>query len=230
MILSWLYQILARLGSLFSKSRYEGHLEEELDIHIELATEENIRRGMPPEAARREALLKLGSRDAAKELHRDTRGLPFFENLVQDLVYGARQLRGNPLVTFTVIVTLAIAIGANTTVFTVANALLFRDPIGVADPGSLVDIGVSHKGMGFAASSYPNFRDIAQRTTTLEGVYAHPRFPHSTKLTMPGGGVERAFVTEVSTNYFRVLGAVPHAGQLFDPHDNAAKGTGSSPC
>ena len=224
MILSWLYRILARLSSVFSGSRHERHLEEELDIHIELATEENVRRGMTTDAARREAILKLGGRDSVKELHRDAHGLPVFENLVQDLVYGARQLRRNPLVTFTVVATLAIAIGASTSVFTVANALLFRDPEGVADPGRLIDIGVSQKGVGFAASSYPNFRDIAQRTTTLEGVYAHPRFPQPRKLTTPGGAAEVAFVTEVSTNYFRVLGTMPAAGRLFDPSDDAANG------
>jgi predicted permease len=218
-ILSWLYQTLARVVSLFSKSSHERHLEEELDIHIELATEENIRRGIPPDAARREAILKLGSRDSVKELHRETRSLPFFENLVQDLGYGARQLRRNPLVTFTVIATLSIAIGANTTVFSFANALLFREPLGVAEPDRLVDIGVSHKGIGFASTSYPNYRDIAERTTTLEGVYAHPRFPRSMKLTMPGGAVERVFVTDVSTNYFRVLGAIPTAGRFFDRTD-----------
>jgi hypothetical protein len=220
MIPSWLYQLLARAFSLFAKSEHERILDEELDTHIELATEDNIRRGMTPEAARRDAIVKFGSRDSAKERHRETRSLPFFENLVQDLVYGTRQFRRNPLVTFTVIVTLAIAIAANTTVFSFANALLFRDPAGVADPARLVDIGVSYKGIGFAATSYPNYRDIDGRTTTLDGVYAHPRFPSSMKLTMPGGAVERVFVTEVSMNYFRVLGALPAAGRFFDAPDS----------
>jgi predicted permease len=225
MILSCLYRTLARILSLISNSRYDRHLEQELESHVELATEENIRGGMPPAEARRNAILRLGGRDSARELHREARSLPIFENLVQDLVYGARQFRRNPLVTLTVVSTLALAIGATTTVFSVANAVLLRDPTGVVDPSRLVDIGVSFKGFGFAASSYPNYRDIAARTTTLEGVYAHPRFPRSMKMTAMDGAVGRAFVTQVSINYFRVLGVVPTAGSVFDPDDEPANGT-----
>jgi predicted permease len=215
-MLSWIYQTLARIRSLFSKSDLDRKLEDELAAHIQFAAEENIRSGMTPEAARRDALIKLGGRDAARELHRDTRGLPFFENLAQDVVYGTRQLRRNPLVTLTAVLTLAIAIGANTAIFTIANALLFRDPTGVADPGRLVDIGVSYKGIGFSSTSYPNYLDIKQRTATLEDVYAYPRFPNAVNLATPGGSVERVFATEVSTNYFRVLGAKPAVGRMFD--------------
>lgn len=221
-MLSWVYQTMARIRSLFSKSQLDSKLEEELAAHVEFATEDNIRAGMAPEAARREALIKLGGRDAARELHRETRGLPFFENLVQDVVYGTRQLRRNPPVTLTAVLTLAIAIGANTTIFTVANALLFRDPAGVADPGRLVDIGVSHKGFGFGSGSYPNYLDIKQRTTTLKGVYAHPRFPHAMSLASAGESRERIFATEVSTNYFTVLGAKPAVGRMFDAEETSS--------
>lgn len=214
-MLSWIFEAAARIRSLFSKSDLDRKLQEELDAHVEFATEENIRRGMPLDAARREAKLQLGSRDAALELHRETRSLPSFETLVQDLVYGSRQLRRNLAVTLTAILTLAIAIGANTTIFTVANALLFRDPTGVTDPSRLVDIGVSYKGIGFGSNSYPNYLDIARRTTTLNGVYTHGRFPNGTKVAA-GGTVERAFVMPTSTNYFAVLGAKPLVGRAFD--------------
>jgi predicted permease len=135
---------------------------------------------------------------------------------IQDITYGARQLRRNPLLTLTAVLTLAISIGANTTVFTVANSLLFRDPVGVADPGRLIDIGVSFNGVGFASGSYLNYVDISRRATTLDGVYAHPRFPQPMSLQ----DVERVFATEVSVNYFTVLGAIPAAGRLLDLNDN----------
>ena len=95
-MLSWMYQTIARIRSLFSKSQLDSKLEEELAAHIEFATEENIQQGMAPEAARREAIVRLGSRDVARELHRDTRGLPFFENLAQDVIYGAGTEKRRP--------------------------------------------------------------------------------------------------------------------------------------
>src|SRR5215510_1747592 len=137
--------------------------------------------------------------------------------LVQDVTYGVRQLRRTPLFTLTAVLTLAIGIGANTTIFTLANALLFREPAGVARPDRLVDIGVSLKGVGFGSGSYPNYGDIAQRVTTLDAVYAHPRFPHA--MTLDGN--ERVFATEVTTNYFTVLGVLPAAGRLFGPIEDA---------
>jgi predicted permease len=136
------------------------------------------------------------------------------QNLVQDVGYGMRQLRRNTVFALTAVLTLAIAIGANTTVFTVANALLFRNPVGVRNPDRLVDIGFSFKGQGFGSGSYPDYLDIVRRATTLEGVYAHPRFPHAMSL-----GNERVFAAGVSPTFFPVLGALPSAGRLLVPGD-----------
>jgi predicted permease len=132
------------------------------------------------------------------------------DNAGQDFSYGVRQLRRNPLFTLTAVLTLAIGIGANTTVFTAANALLFRDPVGVSHPERLIDIGFSFKGQGFGSGSFPDYMDIARRATTVEGVYAYPRFPHALSL-----GSDRVFAMEVSPNFFSVLGAVPRAGRLM---------------
>ncbi len=214
-MISRVFAALARIRSLFRRPRLDRQLEDQLDAHIEFATEDNIRKGMTPAVARREAQLTLGSRELARELHLEARGLPFLEILARDVAYGARQLRRNPLVTLTAVLTLAIAIGANRTIFTVTEALLFRDPSGVAEPERLVDIGVSHKGVGFASNSYPNYRDIAGRTASFDGIYAHTRFPSGANLAGPGGSIERVFVTEASTNFFAVLGAKPVAGRAF---------------
>ena len=215
-MMSWVYAALARIRALFARKRLDRQLEDQLDAHIAFATEDNIEKGMTPEAARREALLKLGSRDLTRELHSEARGLPLLETLARDVAYGARQLRRNPLVTFTTVLTLAIAIGASTTIFTLAEALLFRDPAGVDEPGRLVDIGVSHKGVGFGSNSYPNYVDIAGRATSFDGIYAHTRFPNGTNLAGPGGPLEPVFVMETSTNFFTVLGVKPAMGRVFD--------------
>jgi len=138
-----------------------------------------------------------------------------FQNLAQDFSYGLRQLQRNTLFTLTAVITLAIGIGANTTVFTLANALLLRDPVGVANPDRLIDIGITFQGRGFSSGSYPEYLDIVRRSTMLEGVYAHPRFPHGMILDN-----ERVFAMEVSSNFFSVLGAVPKAGRWLDSNDD----------
>lgn len=149
---------------------------------------------------------------------------------MQDLRYAVRLLRRSPLFTLTAALSVAIGIGATTTIFTMANALLLRDPAGVSRPGRLVDIGVTRQGIGFAASSYPNYLDIRDRATTLDGVYAHPRFPEATSIAGAGGNVSVAFVMQASANYFTVLGAVPAAGRLFGPGDAAESGAAPVAC
>lgn len=96
------------------------------------------------------------------------------EVLLQDVRYGVRLLRKSPLFTTTAVMSLAIGIGANTTIFSVASALLFRPLPGLADPARLVDIGRTQGGRGFDTTSYPNYRELRSRITTLEGVYALP--------------------------------------------------------
>jgi len=145
--------------------------------------------------------------------------MQLIKNTIQDIVYGARQLRRRPLVTITAVLTLAIGIGANTTILTIGNGLLFRKPSGVANPERLIDIGFTRNGEGFSSGSYPNYADIRRRSTTLEGVYAHPRFPSAMRLEVPGGSAESIFAFRVTDNYFTVLGAVPAAGRLLVPGD-----------
>ncbi len=145
----------------------------------------------------------------------------------RDSVHAARVFMQHPVFALTAVLSLAIGIGANTTIFTVANALMFRPPAGVAEPERLVDIGVSRAQTGgFNPASYPNYRDIARRTTTLDGVYGLTLFGEPLTLGPAGrtGAAEQAFASYVTTNYFTVLGARPSVGRLFDPSDSAQPG------
>jgi predicted permease len=144
----------------------------------------------------------------------------------RDAVHAARLLRRNPLVTVTAVLSLAIGIGANTTVFTVANALLFQPSPGVAEPSRLVDIGGSRSGVGFGPSSYPDYLDIRQRATTVDGVYAYSRFPQPMSVAGagPDGGAESIFGSVVTVHYFTTLGAIPAAGRLFGAGDSDQPG------
>src|SRR5215207_9096524 len=92
-MISGIRELIARTHAFFFRKRKEHEIESELETHVELFVEDNIAKGMSHEEARRAAMVSLGSIESAKELHRDARGLPFFETLLQDLRYGVRTLR-----------------------------------------------------------------------------------------------------------------------------------------
>jgi predicted permease len=143
-----------------------------------------------------------------------------------DLRYALRLLRRNPLFTLTAALSLAIGIGANTTIFSLANALLFQPPAGVADANRIVDIGRSQEGSGFDNNSYPNFLDIRTRNRVFTDVYAF-RFDPQPMSLGNASGAERIFGGLVSNNYFDVLGVRPSLGRLLSRNDPS--GAGASP-
>src|SRR5262245_51810251 len=142
---------------------------------------------------------------------------------LQDVRYAFRLLRRNPVFALTAAASLAIGIGATTAIFSIANALLFRPPVEVVEPGRLVDVGRSQDGQGFDNGSYPNYVDLRRRNTVFSGVYAYKLGAEPMSL---GGsdGAERIFGDMVSTNYFAVLGARPHIGRLFTLDDSEQPG------
>jgi hypothetical protein len=140
-----------------------------------------------------------------------------------DIRHAVRLLVRSPLFTATAVLSLAIGIGATTTIFTLADALLLRRPVGVVEPDRVVDIGRTRNGREFDNGSYLNFQDIAAQATKLSGVYAYDLDPTSVAL---GGdkGAERVHATMVSGNYFQVLGVTPQLGRLITPDDDKAPG------
>jgi predicted permease len=146
-----------------------------------------------------------------------------FDSWLQDLRYAVRLLRRNPLFALTAVLSLAIGIGANTTIFTIANALLFKPPLGVADASRLVDVGRSQDGQGFDNDSYSNYLDIRARNTVFSGMYAYRLGPEPLSLSGKDGA-ERIYGEMVSTNYFNVLGTPPHIGRLFTSDDSEQPG------
>src|SRR5947199_10818932 len=125
-----------RLAGLFNKERRDRELAEEIESHLQMHIEDNLRRGMPSEEARREALIKLGGIEQTKESYRDRRGLPMLETLMQDLRFCARMFWKNPGFTAVAVLTLALGIGADTAIFSLIDAALLKS-LPVRDPEQL---------------------------------------------------------------------------------------------
>lgn len=132
-----LRMFLFRLRGLFLKRGLEQKLADEIQSHLEMQIEDNLRRGMKPDEARYAALRKFGGVDQVKEIYRDRRSLPFVETFVRDLRYGARMLRRSPIVTTVAILSLALGIGANTALFSIVDAVLLKT-LPVKAPDQLV--------------------------------------------------------------------------------------------
>jgi predicted permease len=224
--------MFSRLRSLWRnlvhRSRVERDLDEELRAVVELLVDEKRRTGLSPEEARRAATIELGRIEVTKERVRDARAGAFWDAFVQDVRYGARLLRRNPIFTLTASLSVAICLAANTTVFTLANRLLFRDPVGVSEPERLVDIAPTDgRRLTQPVLPYAAYAGIRDRTTRLQGVYGYQLDLQALRMRT-GGSAERVFGTFVTVDYFSVLGVRPAAGRLFGPADAAERGSSSS--
>lgn len=126
-----------RFASLLRRRQRDAEFTAELESHLQLHIEDNLRRGMTPEGARRDALMKLGGVEQTKEIYRDRRGVPMLEALLQNLRFGVRMLIKSPGSTGAVVIALGLGIGASTAMFTVVRSVLLR-PLPFKDPERLI--------------------------------------------------------------------------------------------
>jgi predicted permease len=214
-------QFVLRLRSLFRHEELDGELGAEMNTHLGLAIEENIQKGMSPEEARRQALIRFGGRERAREEHRESRTWPTLDEFQQDLRYALRSFRRDRSFVFVAILILALGIGANIAVFSVVNTILLR-PLPFHDSKQLVFIsGADGKsGMSsitYSVDAYEEYKRQNQSFVDVTGYFAFSS-SNNVKLTQHGDSLPVSGILVVS-NIFPTLGVQPILGRSFAPEE-----------
>jgi len=223
-----LQHALARFHAVFAVSTLDRELDQELDSHVAMLTDENIRRGMAPDGARRSALLSLGSRESTKELHREVRGLPFLETLAQDLRYTFRTLRRDSAFAIFAILIVGIGIGASCTIFSVMNTLLLR-PLPFHDPSSLVWVknnpDTDANDLSGQTTQVGHMLDLRERSKSFSEIAGYFAFYGIGDSKLLGEGeAERLTNIPVTQNFLPTLGVEPMLGRQFTAEEASGHG------
>jgi putative ABC transport system permease protein len=212
-----------RVAGLFGRELRDGELSAEMESHLELHFEDNLRRGMSPAEARREAIMKLGGVEQTKESYRERRGLPLLEVFFQDLRFGARTLRKNPGFTLVAVLTLALGIAANATVFSFVSAVLYKRPP-VYDSDRVLVVYGTAAARGFGTSlnpvSAPNYFAWKRENRVFSDLAALE--PYVSVSLTGRDEPERISVNRATSNYFSVIGVAPVLGRAFANGDDQA--------
>ncbi len=212
-----LRRFLIRLSNFVTRRSANQRLQDEIAEHLAFDTEENLRAGMSPAEARRQAALKFGGVQAIREDHHAEQTLPFFEHLLFDLRYAVRMLLRSPGFSFIAIATMALGVGATTAIYSVIDATLLH-PLPYPNPAELVRVeddlpGVGAQGVGI---SVPEWRDLEN-----SGVFQSAAITGTGANVNLAGGAQplRLRFKQVTPNYFAVLGVDAQLGRTFDPRD-----------
>ncbi|MGE5834751.1 MAG: ADOP family duplicated permease [Acidobacteriota bacterium] len=209
-----------RFRFLVRRDRLSAELDEELRLHLELRAEANRRLGMTDEDAALAARRAFGNPSVLRETSRESWGWLPLDRLMQDLRYGARQLRRHPSWTAAVILTLALGIGANTALLSALNALVFKAPPAIRADGLVWLTLGSEQWSRPRSLSYPAYLASRDRRDLFSGVASY----HEVALSLGDGGPERARGAVVSANYFDVLSVRLAQGRTFHPDEDVVPG------
>ncbi|HTF26074.1 MAG TPA: ABC transporter permease [Candidatus Limnocylindria bacterium] len=218
--MKWLRGWLLRLGGIFGRQRQERDLATELESHLQMHIEDNLRAGMNAREARREALMRLGGVEQTKEIYRDRRELPRLETLFQDLRFAFRMLRKTPGFTAVASLTLALGIGANTAIFSIVNAVVLR-PLPYKDSPRIVTFHTKTAMFpNFTLPlTWPAFYEVRSQATLLEEMAAY----WATDRTLTGVEQPEVLrVTGVTSGFFEELGERVQQGRLLAERDHQA--------
>ena len=216
---------LTRLAGILHKSRRDRDLEAELESHLRMETEDNIRRGLSRAEARRAALIHSGGIESAKESYRERRGVPVLERFLQDLPYGARMLRSNPGFSAVAVLTLALGIGANTAIFSIVDAVLLR-PLPFKDPERLLLLTEYNPGkVDNAGVPFPDYVVWRNQNSVFEETAAYWRTGAVDDVVLGGSAsAERVQYSVVTSSFFTILGVQPAVGGGFTSEDEKPGG------
>jgi predicted permease len=223
-------RLWTRLLNFATRRTSDRRLREEMEAHLALQTEENIRSGMTAEEARRQAVLKFGSADVIRESYHAEESLPLIESILQDCRYAIRMLRKSPMFSIVAVSTLALGIGANTAIFSFLDAVMLRS-LPVKNPHQLVKLGVDDwDGItdGFACTelySYPFYRQF-QRTNQVfsETAALFSMINNVHGFVDDRKETELINVQTVSGTYFQTLGVSAQIGRVLDENDDSTEG------
>ncbi len=213
----------SRLRGFFSSRRLDRDFQDELSAHLSMLEDENLRRGLAPDEARRQARLRLGAEVPLRESHHDLRGLPWLESLLQDVRFGLRMLRKSPGFTAVAILTLALGIGANTAIFSVVNAVLLQ-PLPFKNPSRLVLMSggwLQDPGGGYGSLSPRDFLDYRSQNSTFKQLAAEIHGDTIFNLALRNRA-RQVIGRVVTSNFFKALGIRPLLGRSFVASDEAA--------
>ena len=213
----FLRRFFIRLSNFATGRRADQRLREEMAEHVALQIEENLRAGMPPVEARRQAALKLGAAQAIREQHHAEQGLPLAENFLLDIRYAFRMLRRSPGFALIAIATMALGVGATTAIYSVIDATLLH-PLPYPHPGELVRIEDDLPGVGAqdVSVSVPEWKDLEN-----SGIFQYVAVDGFGSGNLTGSAQPTRIAAKVVTpNYFAMLGVGAQLGRTFDPGDN----------
>jgi len=212
---AWTKVLASRIGGWLGMRRVDEEFRQELDAHLELLTEENVRRGMNREEARRAARLKLGGATQLREANRELRGLPLLETLVRDVRFAFRMLRKNLSFTAIAVMTLALGIGANTAIFSLVNGVLLR-PLSYRQPERLYVIREIvpqwAKSVPLLAANLPDFQIWQKECRSFEQL----SLAEALEVDLSGAGeADEIYGMRASANLLDLLGQSPALGRTF---------------
>jgi predicted permease len=225
-----LRRFFKRLTSLARTERDEARLQAEIEEHLLMQTAENVRAGLSATEARRQAVLKFGGVEAMKEDYRAQKGLPFLETLAQDTRHTLRRLRKAPAFTIATVLTLALGIGATTSIFTLVHAVLLKS-LPVAAPGELYRLGKESRccyeggysqDKEFSIVSYDLYKYFRDNTKGFSELAAFPALEQLFGVRRTGNSeAARSYLGEfVSGNYFTMFGIQAYAGRMLTSQDD----------
>ena len=218
-----LRRLFRRLANLVTRWQDDERLREEIEEHITLQTQENIRSGLSQVEAHRQAMLKFGGVEAVRQDYRAERGLLFVENLLQDLRFAIRSLRRTPGLTAFVVITLALGIGMTSATFSMVDGLILR-PYPVPHPSDVVTLVSTTHDTSFDDFSYREYLDIRDKTKSYNGVIANADMEAVGFSAEPGATPRIKGGMMVSGNYFHVLGVEPRLGRGFREDEDQVPG------